>query len=819
MERIQSKAPPILKHQHARTLIKQGVDDLRTRFVLKREPLLVALVVLSLTLGLGFHTFALSIYRCLVYRPLTGVTDPERVVLISGRGNLTGGGRLPISLPDYRDFMSSSRTVKALAAYQGIGPTVTISGYSEQVMADAVSSNFFDVLGVKPLLGRTLLSQDDMGSPVVVLSFRFWRDRFAKDPGVIGRKILINGQPHLVVGVCREAFTGIEALRSPRLWIPITSWPGARALQEQRSSRTVLLLGRLADGVTSQQVEAELHSISDLLAKDHPEEHDGRGVALVTLTGRASQPSGSSLVRIALILLLLSALFLVVACGNVAILLLLRSLTGDRATSIRIALGAPRERLLRQRLLESLLLAGGTVFPSLFLAKALQRILLATNPSFARPLEDHLSLGAWEVGAAVAVTTCVVVSFNILPLFHTLFQRHLLRLEGLGNDSGVSTRTRLLGNVLLGSQVLLCTLSLALSALFIASLLRLMATDPGFERSPLLFASLDLKDQKAPEDFVDRIFQDLPLLHAAASSESNPLTGFRVWRDVSLTSGRTKDGSMLIASNAVSENYFQVIGLPILRGRAFGRTDDSPDSQAVIVSESLSRLLWRDRDPLGQRLFLDEEPSSVEVVGIARDVRLLRAGDPIPTLYVPFAKRLSSGIVASLRFSGREADAVRLAQEATERATGKAEIETLAQIRARSLLLPRWNAAASLLLATACAALTTIGAFGISSYFFHRRKREVAIRLALGASALGVFTAMARREVFWISAGALLGVAAALFLRGRLGRILLLSSHDSWLALGAAALMFTVALLAILIPCLAITKHDLNRGLLANHEI
>lgn len=788
--------------------------DLRyTLRLFRKAPFSTMSILLVLAFGLGLHIAVFAFYRTFFLAPVPGVQDPDRLAIVAGRGSL-GGGRLPMSYFDYRRLAAASRTLSPIAAYEDISVTLALRELPEHVVGEMVTPGFFEVLGVRPILGRTLQPEDESGDPhIVVLSSYLWQTSFGGDPRVVGRKVLINQAPFTIVGVIDRKFVGVEGLSVPRFWVPLAAYrvvfpePG---LFFKRDSRTLLLVARLQRGANLQQARTELGVLAKRLERESPAEGK-RDMVLSPLSARIAADRQVSLRRSTALLLLLSITFLMVACGNVANLLLVRGLTRQREIKTRYQLGASRSRLAQQFLTESLVLslAGGLL--ALLVAHVLLKLLIALKPPFLPGLAQEPLLGPSECILALAATLAVSVVFGVAPALQACRNRFLIHHETAGLGSSTSRGALFWGRCSIAFQTFLCTVSLACAGFFVVSLLRLGKIDPGFVRKGLLIAPLDLKAAGYGESVGSQLQQELlrtlrgfSSIRAAALAGGRPLGGFNIWRDVSLAQSASRTERTLVASQIVSPDYFRCVGIPIFRGRSFDSKDQASSPPAVIINETAGRLFWPGRDPLGQRLYLDDETAPVEVVGIARDAQYIRLGEAsIPVVYLASTQRYLSRVYLHVRFARSGRDAVAAVRDSLNR-LGRmrpGEIQMIPQIIERSLWLPRLEAVLLSLLSLFALALAITGMAGVTSFFGQQRKRDLGIRAALGATPGGIFRSAVGRELTVAGGGALAGAAAAWLIHLRIAGLLFEQENQGLqVAAWAAALSFLSALLSTGFP-------------------
>lgn len=790
--------------------------DVRHSFRLFRKaPASTASILLVLAFGLGLSIAVFAFYRTFFLAPVPGVQAPDRLAVVAGRGSL-GGAPLPISYFDYRGLAAASQTLAPIAAYQDISVALSLGETPDIAVGQIVTAGFFEVLGVHSVLGRTLQPEDDKsGDPnVVVVSSHLWQTRFGGDPRAVGSRVLINQTPFTIVGVIDRKFAGI-GLSAPSLWVPLAAYRVIYSEPDlffKRDSRTLRIVARLRRTATLEQARMDLDLTARRLEQESPAEGK-RDMVLSPLTTRNAADREVSLRRSAALLLLLSATFLLIACGNVANLLLVRGLTRRQEIRTRYQLGASRSRLVQQSLTESLVLALAGGLLALPVAHVLLQLLIALKPPFLPGLAQESFLGPGECILALAAAFALGIAFGIAPALQGSRSRFLIHHDTAGPGSSTSRGALFRGRCSIALQAFLCTVSLACAGFFVSSLLRLARIDPGFERKDLLLVALDLKAAGYGEGEGRQLQQELlrtlggsPSIRAVALAGGRPLGGFGIWRDVSLAQSPSRTEKTLVASEIVSPDYFRCVGIPILRGRGFDGRDRAGSLPAAIINEATGRLFWPGRDPLGRYLYLDDETAPVAVVGIARDAQYVRLGEASPpVVYLASSQRYLSRAFLHVRFAHGERDAEAVVRDAL---TGlgrlrPGKIQTISQVVERSLWLPRLEAVLLSILSSFALALAITGMAGVTSFFGQQRRRDLGIRAALGATPGGIFSSAVGRELMAVGGGAVAGVSASWLVHLRIAGLLFEPDNQGLqVAAWAAALTLLAGCLSTGIPAL-----------------
>lgn len=791
--------------------------------LLAKSPFLSFAVVLSLAMGIGLNTAVFSLVNTLLVRPVSGVREPEKIVVVYGMAE-EGPSYLPISQPNYRDFAERNQSFTLLAIHQLARVGLSLEGETEQVVAELVSPNFFATLGIELALGRAFAPENLQAEnpSVIVLSHGFWQSRFAADPEVLGKGIRLNGHPFTIIGVAKESFWGINAVAAPKLWAPLeayrvlSSYPD---LYDLRDGQVFQVTGRLKSGVSHAQAQEEMGGIAVALEEEHPASNEGLSITLVPLSQATVHPNRRhALVRAGGLLMLLVGLLLLITCVNVANLLLARATTRGREMVIRVALGADRRRLARQLLTESLLLctlggAGGVV-----VAGWVSGWLWSLRP----PLFEASGLAPvldWRVmGFLVALSLFTGLCFGISPLVQILRQ-------GLSFSRLVYSGSRVAGwmssvtRALVVLQVALCCVILTSSGLLLKHLTRVRQLQPGFETERLLTASYDLRfrgyDEGQGRLFHDRLsrhLSSLPGVESVALAEVAVFGGFRMQRRVVPVGVKNNVEEALLGSIVVSEEYFQTVGIPILRGRGFDGRDRNGAPFVAVINEAMARWLWPGIDPIGRHVRLDEEISSVEVVGVVKDAKHLGLTEnPGPLFYLPLSQRYSPAMALHVRTSGppsRLLQSVRREFQSMDRDLPLVELRPITESIERSLWIQRLSAGAMALLGLLALGLASVGLYGVMSYFVGSRSRELGVRVALGAHRLTLLSYVLLEGGRIVGIGLILGLAPAVLLGSRLAALLREGGSEATTFLLVSFLMMGTAALANAVPALRAMQVD-----------
>ena len=787
---------------------------------LRKSPGFTAVALATIALGIGANTAIFSVVDAVLLRPLP-FPEPGRLVRVYQTLPSQGVFGNGVSYLNYADWASRQRSFSGLAAIRRHDYTLTERGEPVLVVAGTVTSNVFAVLGAKPILGRSLVPSDDApgAPPVAVLGERLWKERFASDSAVVGKTVRLDERAFTIVGVVPASFAPPPGNPDVELWTPIAQDPVFADLRQKRGGHYLTIVGRLEDGVSIGQAEAELATIQSALARQFPKENEGWGVRLV--------PLGESVVagvRTALLVLLGAVgLVFLIACANVANLLLARASAREREVAIRTALGAGRGRLVRQFLTECLVLglAGGGL--GLLVAYsamgALRHWLPADLPRAAGIGVDGrvllFSLAASLLSAAI-FGTAPAISASGAGLTEALREGS----AGAGESRG---KKRLRQLLVIGETAVSFVLLVG-AGLLGRSFLKLQSVRLGFEPAHVLTAGMSLPRNQYSKpgqwrsfyrSLVDRVAAQ-PGVQSVAASLPLPLYGgglnfaFQV-------EGRApeREGSDASANyTSATPEYFRVLEIPLRQGRLFSASDDAEASPVCLVSEAFARRFFPGENPLGRRLvFGFTEPTPREIVGVVGDVRRDGLGSPSrPEMYVPFAQEPFWAAYVSVRASGdpaRLSSALRNEVRALAPTLPIEAIQPMTEIVRESVSQPRFRTTLVGFFAAAALLLAVIGIYGVISYGVGRRTREVGIRLALGAGRRDVLALVLRQGLALTGAGLAAGVAGALLLTRFLSSLLFETGRlDPAIFAGVALLLAAAGMLACWIPARRATRVD-----------
>jgi predicted permease len=782
---------------------------------LLRQPAFLTLAMLTLGVGIGATAAVFSAVWAVILRPLPFPAPDQLVTIMTTSADAPGRGA-DSAPPDVVDWIRAQRSLSALAAFTA--DSLAISGAqaaAEQVPGATVTGGFFDVLGVAAARGRTLTEADTRlgAAPVVVIGDRLWRRRYAADPGIVGRSIVVDGIARHVVGVLPSALS--YPLKA-EAWVPLTFT--ADDLATQRGAQYLDVIGRLRPEATAAMAEAELSAIAERLAAAYPRTNEGRGVQVRGLRGSLVGDTRPGL----LVLLSAAVVVLLIVCANVAGLLLTRALAATRDLAIRSALGAPRGRLVRAALVESALLAAAGGLAGLGLAWVAARRIAALDDSLGIPLIDQTHLDPTVVGVAMAAAALSALFFGAAPAWRASGLADLARRVSVG---ATTTRTRSRGRAgLVVAEVALAVVLVVGAFTLMRSFARLVSVDVGFETSERIqtFAiSLPEARHATPSSraqFVDRLLEDirrLPGVERAGAAFGLPLTGFgyriSLYEKDGVRVPDTPQEMVLLNVRVVTPDYFAAIGLPLRHGRSI-EAGDGPTSPAVaLVNESAAHALWPGSDAIGRSLtvgtHLGQEDRRVggTVVGVVADSLERGPMAPArPTIYVAHAQFPDGFVAVAIRTSGAgpEVPVLRATLAAIDPDVPMFRVRTMAQLASSAVAQPRLLMLLMSMFGAAALVVAAIGLYGILAQAVEARRKEIGVRRAIGATVADVVRLVAWDTTRLMAGGLVLGLVVAAAASEGLARFVATQVRPDVVILAAAVAAFTiVAALAAVVPC------------------
>jgi predicted permease len=797
-------------------------NDLRHGLrMLAKSPGFTAVAILTLALGIGANTAIFSVVNAVLLRPLPFV-HPEQLVQIFQTLPEQGVTDAGVSYPNFTDWSQQSKGFEEIAALRQKTFALTGNGEPSYVDGATVTSSLFPLLGVQPIFGRTFLPADDQAdaSPVVVLGEGLWRRQFGADPALVGKTILLDKQSFTVVGILPASFRFPFQNPPAQVWIPLLEDLDFKDLFQKRAGHYLnTVVGRLKPGISFERGTAELVTVANRLALTYPDANRGWGVRLVPLQ---RQLVGD--VRIALWALLGAVgLVLLIACANVASVLLARTVVRAREMSIRTALGASRGRLIRQLLTESVVLGGAGGVVGLLVAYWGVRSLAALIPNDI-PRIHEFRVDAWVLGFTLLVSLLASFVFGLTPALHSASTDLHEALKEGGRGTGESRKSKNARRVLVAAEVALAVVLLIGAGLLLRSFARLQQVNPGFEPENVLIATLSLPQSQysKPEHWtafydqlLDRLKSQPGVLNAAAALPLPPTgSGFSLGFQIKGQPPQRAGGDYSADYSAISPDYFQTMQIPILRGRFFTVRDTAAAPKVCAISEAFARRYFPNDDPLGKQLifgYREQVPRQiVAVVGNVKQTSLTAPGGP--EMYVPYSQNAWWAMGLVVRTTGDPAAFSTVLREVVgglDKDLPIADIQPLTQVFHESMAPPRFRTLLLAIFGATALLLATAGIYGVISYDVGQRTHEIGIRMALGAQRSDVLRLGLAEGISPALVGLCVGLAAAWFATRLLSSLLFeVDANDLTTFAAAAVLLAAVAFLACYIPARRAVRID-----------
>ncbi|HYL68755.1 MAG TPA: ABC transporter permease [Candidatus Limnocylindria bacterium] len=789
------------------------IQDLRYGIrVLKQNPGFTAVAILTLALGIGANTAIFSVVDAVLLRPLP-YPEAQNLFVVYQTNTGLGVPKNGVSYPNFLDWARQSKSFEELTAVRTASFALTGQGAPTYIEAAPVTGNYFDLFRVKPLLGRTLQLSDDAANapPVVVISERLWRSRFASDPSVVGRTISFDQHPVTVVGIVRGEFHPPMPNPDAELWVPLAQSDIFSDLRTRRGGHYLTVLSRLKAGVTWAQAQAEMTSIEEGLEQQFPDDNKGWGVTLISMQNDMVGDFRAAM----LVLLGAVGLVFLIASANVASLQLARAASRGREVAIRVALGAGRSRLVRQFLTECILLSVMGGIAGLALAYATVRGLTSWLPAdLPRVAEIHMDARVLSFGLALSIFAGIIS--GLAPAWRAGGARFSEALKEGARGGGEDKSRRNLRSLLVVGETALAVILLIGSGLLIRSFVRLQEVNTGFNVSHLLTAEISLPraQYSKPEQWtafekqlLERM-QSMPGVQEATAALPLPFVGGYLNLGFSIEGRPQQSRSEAFAGNffTVSPNYFHALQIPLLRGRAFTEGDSANAPKVCAISAVMARKFFPNEDPIGKRVVVGY-PRDVprEIVGIVGDVKDVNLAAPeAAQIYAPFAQNPFWAIAVAIRTQGEPGQlsaALREQVLALDPLLPVEGIKPMTMVLAESVAQPRFRTTLLGLFGAAALLLAAIGIYGVISYNTGQRTREIGIRMALGAQQHNVLKLVLREGLLLTLTGVALGLAGALALTRFLATLLFgVGAGDPITFAGVGGLLVGAALLACYVP-------------------
>jgi predicted permease len=798
--------------------------------MLRKNPTSTGVAVLTLALGVGATTAIFSLVSAMLLRPLPAA-HPHQLVAMYSR--VAGREATDWSYPQYRQLQESG-IFQGVTAQSGLDLSVTIGTHAELVWANIVSENYFGVLGMKPVLGRLFQEEDDRGrgsDAVVVLGYDCWQRRFAGDPNVVGRKVLINGNPFVVVGVAPRDFHGVRLMGYwAEMWVPLMTYaqvmPGSEGLLEEQNSHWLLLMGRMQPGMNLAEAQQRTSAFA-LHLGDKQTVGDRLASATVIPAGtqfdNPSWVSRSMLTFGATLGMGATLVVLLVACSNVANLLLARASTRRKEIATRLALGATRRRLVRQMLTESMAMA----VLACPLGIALARLSQFYSSKFVPPGPFRLGFGETVdsnvVWFAVAASLATAIVFGLTPALRSSRVDLVPELKNEMSTVAIGRRRFDLRSLVVVVQIVLASGLLICGGLFARSLASARNLDLGFQRSDRFIMSFDLSvsgyDQQRGDRFQSEVLRrvrELPGVRSASMAFPLPLDYESSSTDV-FVAGKTEHGNLetdRVWSARVDPGYFSTMGTAIVEGREFADSDDAGAPPVVIVNQTMAKRYWSDGDAIGHDVRLGSRTGkAARVVGVAQGGKYISLGEgPTPAFWMPLRQSYTPWVRTVVESVGDPAVELGVVRKEIQRLDPNVAVfgaQTMDGFLKRALNLAETEAYLGATFGIVALVLAAIGLYGVLSFSVAQRTRELGIRMALGARRRDVLLLVLKQVLRFAGTGIAAGTLLGLGLAKVVGSLLYsVSVYDSRVFLLTPVILALVALAAAYVPVLRATKVD-----------
>ena len=817
VDRPVSQEPVVAGGPTKGNMLKDIAQDVRFGIrVLFKNPSFTFIAVLALALGIGANTAIFTVVNAVLLRPLP-YKDPDRLMTIWEDASKVGFPHNTPSPANFLDWQNQNQLFEGMAALHRQTFNLTGIGEPERIDGRRVSANLFALLGVDPQLGRGFFHDEDQpgGNRVVMLSDRLWKRRFSADPSIVGKTLSLNGQAYTVVGVMPQRFEFPS--RDDELWVPLAFPPEEAA---RRGSHYLEVIGRTKPGITPQQAQAEMNTIGSRLEQQYPDSNSNIGVTVIPL-----HEDLVGEIKPALLMLLGAVGFvLLVACANVANLLLARAAVRQKEIAVRMALGASRWRLVRQFLAESVLLGAlGGVF-----GLALSFVALLVLRTF---IPEEISQGTAitidgrVLGFTLLISVLTGLIFGLAPAAQKSELNDALK-EG-GREGGSGSRGKRIRGLLVIAEVAVCLILLIGAGLLINSFLRLRTIDPGFQTDRLLTMSVVLPQLKYPDRakraaFYTEVLQkveSLPGVKSAGVVNWIPLVfqGDSIGISIEGQPNPIASQRPNAATRIISPHYFSAMGMRLLKGRSLDERDKATSPAVSVISEAMARRFWPDQDPIGKR-FTPGDPTRadqwIEVIGVVNDIRQFElTAEPRPQIYLTYEQ---VGFLAP-RFLVVNTDvdptslaaSIRQAVWEVDRDQPVSNIATMEEVLSDSIARQRFSMLLLAIFAGIALVLAAVGIYGVMSYSVAQRTHEIGIRMALGAQTGTVLKLAVGYGLKLVLAGIVIGLVAAFLLTRVMSTLLFgVTPTDPATFAVISLILIVVALVASYIPARRATKVD-----------
>jgi len=798
--------------------------------MLRKSPAFTTIAVITLALGIGANTTIFSMVNSFLLRPLP-VQDPGQITTLTEMQK-NGNTNNVFSVSEYRDIRSQTGDVfSSLMAYQFGMDGLSADGKTDRILSNYVSGNYFSTLGLKPTLGRLLLPSEGevMGADaVMVLSYSFWKTRFGADPEIIGKKVTLDGHPITIVGVGPKDFEGINWFLKCQVYLPlgmafIDGYP--MDFMTNRKTQMIFLYGRLRPNVGLKQAQAALDVVGERLAQQYPDSYKNQSLRIFPeLRARPAPDPNNTMMVLSGLFLGLATLVLLLACVNVANILLVRATVRAREMAIRAALGAARSRIVRQLVTESVVLALAGGAAGILIGLWGSTFLSSMNIHFDIPVRFDFSFD-WRIfGFALSLALVTGVIVGLIPALRASRQDLGTVLHEAGR--GVIAGRHRLRDVLVVAQVGGSLMLLIIAMLFTRSLGKAQRTDLGFERNGIINFTMDPTEVGYQEEqgrafykgLLERV-RAIPGVEFATTAASTPMgyVGGNDLLDVDGYQPPPGEAKTPVVYNIVSSQYLETLKIPLLRGRTIDDRDTQTSSYIAVVNQAMVKKFWPNTDPIGHYFKIgSEQQHSIQVVGVVKDAHVqTMTGTINPYFYVPFAQHYSGNSLQTLQVRTSIAPASMIPQierviESLAPTMPVFDVQTMAEALNTLNGLLRFQLAAGLATAMGLLGLilAVVGVYGVISYSASQRTHEIGIRIAIGAEPLQILKMIFRQGLVIVCLGLVVGTAGAVASARVMKGFLVVSATDPATYLVVAAALTLVGLAACYIPARRATRID-----------
>jgi predicted permease len=805
--------------------------------MLTKNPGFSFVAILSLALGIGANTTIFTVVNAILLNPLP-VKDVARVMeldTVDSKTRVTAANveKLGMSYPNFQDYARQTQLFSAMTGLVGPLP-LTWSGGAEprQLQAQMVSASYFDLLGVRPSAGRFFLPDEDTkpgGNNVAVLSYSLWTNKFGASPNAIGQILTLNATPYTVIGVAPRGFKGTFTFNNAEeIWVPISMYPQVLAgffkdnFNDRRFLAMAAAYGRLRDGVSMAAAEASLKTVAAGLESAFPKENAGRSVALTPLAEAAVGVNNRSQITLAGGLMMgIVGLVLLIACVNLANLLLAQAAGREKEIGVRAAMGASRGRVIQQLLTESIVLAFLSALVGMAIAYGGRTLLWSFRPPFIANSDIDLGFDSRVLLFTLSVALLSAVLIGLVPALKAARPNliEVLKVGGRGNTVGWASSP--FRSMLVVTEIALALVALVGAGLFIRSMENAQRIDPGFESSRLFLFNFDLGALHYDEGRGQQFFraaieraQSAPGVESATITDAPPLIGgfARTIFPEGQDEGSGYRGT-LTGINDIAPNFFETLRIPLVGGREFTDNDRATTKPVAIASEAMAKHFWPNENAVGKRFHFFGDPTLREIVGVVRNTVVGNIGEePQPLAYLPLAQNYSPFATMAVRTTGRPEgviSGVRSQVQSLDSNLALTNVQTIGELIGQGLWAPRMGAALLAVFGGLALILAIIGVYGVLSYSVNQQTREIGIRMAMGAQTGRVLGLVVGQGMCLAAAGLILGLIVA-FAAMRIMTSLLfgVSAHDPLTFVGVSLVLAAAAVLACYLPARRATKVD-----------